>query len=125
MSDVRVLTGPEIAEHDSRESCWIIVHGKVYDVTDFLDGKPDRPKAPQTCIDVLLEHPGGSKIILKYAGKDATWVPPSQSTLNVTEAPYLVVKHMSQFILLMQLRLTSRRRSSTSNNFSSPMPPLG
>ncbi|KAJ7125170.1 glyoxylate dehydrogenase [Mycena epipterygia] len=44
-----------IAQHASRESCWIIVHNKVYDITDFLD-----------------EHPGGSKIILRYAGKDAT-----------------------------------------------------
>ncbi|PCH36534.1 hypothetical protein WOLCODRAFT_140500 [Wolfiporia cocos MD-104 SS10] len=51
----RTLTGKEIAEHNTRESCWIIVHGKVYDVTEFLP-----------------EHPGGSKIILKYAGKDAT-----------------------------------------------------
>lgn len=51
----RTYTGKEIAEHSSRESCWIIVHGKVYDVTEFLP-----------------EHPGGSKIILKYAGKDAT-----------------------------------------------------
>ena len=51
----RVLTGPEVEQHASRESCWIIVHGKrptppillwyliliagkVYDVTDFLDG---------------------------------------------------------------------------------------
>ncbi|KAI0002217.1 FMN-dependent dehydrogenase-domain-containing protein [Russula compacta] len=41
-----------VAQHNSRESCWIIVHGKVYDVTEFLDG--------------------GSKIILKHAGKDAT-----------------------------------------------------
>ncbi|KAG9240897.1 FMN-dependent dehydrogenase-domain-containing protein [Calycina marina] len=50
-----VLSGKEVAEHASRESCWVIVHGKAYDVTNFL---PD--------------HPGGPKIILKYAGKDAT-----------------------------------------------------
>lgn len=49
------LTGEEIAKHNSGESCWVIVHGKAYDVTEFLP-----------------EHPGGSKIILKYAGKDAT-----------------------------------------------------
>ncbi|KAJ7686569.1 glyoxylate dehydrogenase [Mycena rosella] len=36
-----------VAQHASRDSCWIIVHNKVYDITDFLD-----------------EHPGGSKIIL-------------------------------------------------------------
>ncbi|KIY44772.1 hypothetical protein FISHEDRAFT_50682 [Fistulina hepatica ATCC 64428] len=51
----QVISGATIAAHNSRESCWIVVHGKVYDVTDFLDGK---------C--------WGSKIILKYAGKDAT-----------------------------------------------------
>ncbi|KZT72246.1 hypothetical protein DAEQUDRAFT_809145 [Daedalea quercina L-15889] len=49
------LSGKEVAQHNTAESCWIIVHGKVYDVTEFLP-----------------EHPGGSKIILKYAGKDAT-----------------------------------------------------
>ncbi|ESK97372.1 mitochondrial cytochrome [Moniliophthora roreri MCA 2997] len=50
-----LLSSYAIAEHNNRNDCWIIVHGKVYDVTDFLD-----------------EHPGGSKIILKYAGADAT-----------------------------------------------------
>ncbi|KAF6763025.1 cytochrome b2 [Ephemerocybe angulata] len=55
MSSKKVISGKEVAVHNNRESCWIIVHGKVYDVTDFLD-----------------DHPGGSKIILKYAGKDAT-----------------------------------------------------
>ncbi|KAJ5112831.1 hypothetical protein N7532_000876 [Penicillium argentinense] len=49
------LTGAAVADHNSKDSCWVIVHGKAYDVTEFLP-----------------EHPGGQKIILKYAGKDAT-----------------------------------------------------
>ncbi|KAI0200388.1 FMN-dependent dehydrogenase-domain-containing protein [Astrocystis sublimbata] len=49
------LSGPDVAKHDSKESCWVVIHGKAYDVTEFLP-----------------EHPGGMKIILKYAGKDAT-----------------------------------------------------
>ncbi|KAI1265835.1 FMN-dependent dehydrogenase [Xylariaceae sp. FL1019] len=49
------LSGLEVATHDNKDSCWVVVHGKAYDVTEFLP-----------------EHPGGMKIILKYAGKDAT-----------------------------------------------------
>ncbi|RDX56011.1 hypothetical protein OH76DRAFT_1427429 [Lentinus brumalis] len=45
----------EVSKHNSPSSCWVIIGNKVYDVTEFL---PD--------------HPGGAKIILKYAGKDAT-----------------------------------------------------
>lgn len=53
--NVGSLTGDEIQKHNSKDSCWVIVHGKAYDVTEFLP-----------------EHPGGQNIILKYAGKDAT-----------------------------------------------------
>ncbi|KAJ7639200.1 FMN-dependent dehydrogenase-domain-containing protein [Roridomyces roridus] len=68
------ISGKTVAEHNSRESCWIIVHGKVYDVTDFLDG--------------------GSKIILKYAGKDATQEyepihPPDAITNNLPPEKHL------------------------------------
>lgn len=28
-----MLNGKEVARHNSRESCWIVVRGKVYDVT--------------------------------------------------------------------------------------------
>lgn len=49
------LNGSEVAAHNDKKSCWVIVHGKAYDVTEFLP-----------------EHPGGPQIILKYAGKDAT-----------------------------------------------------
>ncbi|KAK9413904.1 hypothetical protein SUNI508_11480 [Seiridium unicorne] len=45
----------ELQKHDSREDCWIAVHSKVWDLTDFID-----------------EHPGGAEILLKNAGKNAT-----------------------------------------------------
>ncbi|GAA5921744.1 hypothetical protein JCM3775_001798 [Rhodotorula graminis] len=50
-----MLSGSDVAAHSSRQSLWMIIHGKVYDLTEF---------APS--------HPGGERILLKYAGKDAT-----------------------------------------------------
>ncbi|KAJ4163842.1 hypothetical protein LMH87_005546 [Akanthomyces muscarius] len=51
----RELDAAEVARHNTPESCWVILYGKVYDVTSFL-----------------TSHPGGSKIILALAGQDAT-----------------------------------------------------
>lgn len=45
----------EVSKHASSYSCWVIIRGNVYDLTAFLDA-----------------HPGGSAVILKHAGKDAT-----------------------------------------------------
>jgi flavocytochrome c len=45
----------EVAKHNTKDDCWVVVDGKVLDVTKFL---PD--------------HPGGEKAILLYAGRDAT-----------------------------------------------------
>jgi L-lactate dehydrogenase (cytochrome) len=50
-----MLTYDQVAQHDKEEDCWVVIHGKVYDLTKFL---PD--------------HPGGVKIIAKWAGTDAT-----------------------------------------------------
>ena len=44
-----------VRRHDTPDDCWVILYGKVVNVTAFL---PD--------------HPGGSAIILKLAGTDAT-----------------------------------------------------
>jgi cytochrome b involved in lipid metabolism len=45
----------ESALHNQCHDCWLIAHGKVYDVTAFMS-----------------RHPGGDRAILRRAGADAT-----------------------------------------------------
>ncbi|TFY72963.1 hypothetical protein EVG20_g5 [Dentipellis fragilis] len=51
----KIVTYAQLLEHNKKEDIWALIHGKVYDVTKFLD-----------------EHPGGDEVILSEAGKDAT-----------------------------------------------------
>ena len=48
------ITLEEIAKHDSKDSCWMVIEGKVYDVTKYIPN-----------------HQGG-EMILSGCGKDAT-----------------------------------------------------
>ena len=34
--------GDEVAKHDSKADCWVIIHGKAYDVTEFLPEHPGK-----------------------------------------------------------------------------------
>jgi len=49
------ITKEEVAKHNSKASCWVILNDDVLDVTSFLK-----------------DHPGGELAILTFAGKDAT-----------------------------------------------------
>lgn len=49
------FTMDEISKHNSRVSCYTVVRGNVYDLTNFKDS-----------------HPGGEKAILSICGKDGS-----------------------------------------------------
>ncbi|XP_010524689.1 PREDICTED: cytochrome b5 [Tarenaya hassleriana] len=53
--DDKVFTLAEVSEHSTKHDCWLVIDGKVYDVTKFLD-----------------DHPGGDEVLLSATGKDAT-----------------------------------------------------
>ncbi len=50
---MRKITMQEVERHSTAEDCWVVLNGKVYDLSSFHP-----------------EHPGGSKIITTNAGKD-------------------------------------------------------
>ncbi|KAI1210060.1 uncharacterized protein F4807DRAFT_423682 [Annulohypoxylon truncatum] len=50
-----LLDAAEVAKHNTPSSCWVVISGKVYDVTPYLE-----------------HHPGGPAILAKQGGRDAT-----------------------------------------------------
>jgi cytochrome b involved in lipid metabolism len=35
-----VITLDDLGKHNSKSDCWIAVHSKVWDITDFIDNHP-------------------------------------------------------------------------------------
>ncbi|ODV58160.1 Cyb5p, partial [Ascoidea rubescens DSM 1968] len=51
----KIFTFEEIEAHNTRDDLWMVIEGKVYDCTSFLD-----------------EHPGGEEVMIDCGGIDAT-----------------------------------------------------
>ncbi|XP_051145711.1 cytochrome b5 [Andrographis paniculata] len=51
----KLYTMEEASQHNTGGDCWVVIDGKVYDVSSYLD-----------------EHPGGDDVLIRAAGKDAT-----------------------------------------------------
>lgn len=49
------ITRAKLATHKERDDAWMSIHGKVYDVSKYLE-----------------DHPGGEEVLMDRAGMDAT-----------------------------------------------------
>merc|ERR1719421_2331064 len=65
------ITKEEVAKHNNKESCWVILNNQVLDVTTFLK-----------------DHPGGELAILTFAGRDAT------EEFNMIHPPDVIDKYL-------------------------------
>merc|ERR1719446_1577045 len=66
----------DVAAHNTKTDCWVVVNGQVLDVTKFL-----------------ADHPGGELAILTFAGKDAT------EEFNMIHPPDVVGKYAPDSII--------------------------
>lgn len=51
----RYITLAEVAQNNTQQKIWIVLQGRVYDVTGYIN-----------------EHPGGEEVLLEQGGRDAT-----------------------------------------------------
>merc|ERR1719401_2841174 len=70
------ITLAEVAKHNTKTDCWVVVNGEVLDVTKFLS-----------------EHPGGELAIITFAGKDAT------EEFNMIHPPDVIPKYAPDAII--------------------------
>jgi hypothetical protein len=66
----------DVAKHTTKDDCWVVLHGKVLNVTSFLK-----------------DHPGGELAILTFAGKDAT------AEFDMIHPPDVVSKYAPECVI--------------------------
>jgi cytochrome b involved in lipid metabolism len=77
------FTREEVARHSTAQDCWIIVHGKVYNVTDIpCHGGSIESTILQSC---------GTDITVLWDEKPGTGKPHSESAQSILDPHYLGV----------------------------------
>merc|ERR1719235_2167866 len=66
----------EVAKHNTKSDCWVVVNGEVLNVTSFLSS-----------------HPGGELAIVTFAGKDAS------EEFNMIHPPDVIPKYAPDAVI--------------------------
>jgi len=76
--DMSSFTYEQVAEHNTKDDLYMIIHNKVYNISKFVDEVSSlfttKCLIPRTfLIDALsCQHPGGEEVLLDEGAKDAT-----------------------------------------------------
>ncbi|KAG0504018.1 hypothetical protein HPP92_004090 [Vanilla planifolia] len=97
MTDSRWLSLSEISSHTSKDDCWLIIHGKVYDVTSFLE-----------------DHPGGDDVLLQAAADGEA----TQSFEDVGHSSVATTKMEEYLIGAVDGEGASKERKATAGDSS-------
>jgi len=75
------FTAEEVSKHNTENDCWIILNGKVYDITQFFGS-----------------HPGGKRSLLNFAGKDASSNIQFHSSLMMKQAANFYIGNLEGYV---------------------------
>ncbi|KAJ5110670.1 hypothetical protein N7532_001205 [Penicillium argentinense] len=99
----------DVTAHNSKSDCWIVIHGQVFDITEYLQ-----------------DHPGGAEALVEVAGKDATAeyedVGHSEDAHEIMQ-PYLVgtLKDAQQYVRPKSVRVVSQKTEEKKLSSSSSL----
>ncbi|KAJ5469402.1 NADH-cytochrome b5 reductase 1 [Penicillium diatomitis] len=111
-TDLPEYSMQDVAAHNSKNDTWIVIHGQVFDITEYLQ-----------------DHPGGAEILVEVAGKDATAdyedVGHSEDAREIMQ-PYLigVLKDAQQFVRPKAVRVVSQSTPEAPKSSSSIVGPV-
>ncbi|KAG6531228.1 hypothetical protein ZIOFF_005018 [Zingiber officinale] len=100
MAELKSYSAAEISLHTTKQSCWLSIGGKVYDVTTFME-----------------EHPGGEDVMLHASGASVAPFSSGDATQAFEE-----VGHSSSAISSMKNYLIGTVEDHVSDDHRPPKP---
>ncbi|KAG0368284.1 hypothetical protein BGZ54_002286 [Gamsiella multidivaricata] len=75
MAETKIYSSADLAKHNTKDSLFLAIHGKVYDCSGFID-----EAVIFMCLHLVRvvsspyseAHPGGEEVLLDEAGRDAS-----------------------------------------------------
>ncbi len=116
-NNAKSTLGLELATHNQASDCWLVINGKIYAVSSYIN-----------------EHPGGAQEIIKYCGQDATQAfatmdkarpkNHSQSAYSILEGYYIGDLNAATIDFNNKIAPTSTSQTNNNTNTTNKPEPL-